>query len=89
MVIKEICFGFNMDDYDFEFKLWYVRKFLEEGVKVKVYVYFKGWIIVFKDCGELLLFCFLKELEELGVVEVLFRLEGRRMMVIVFFKKKK
>lgn len=89
MVVKEICFGLNIDEYDFEFKLCYVQCFLEEGVKVKVYVYFCGCIIVFKDCGELLLFCFFKELEEFGLVEVLFKMEGCWMIVIVQFKKGK
>ncbi|NET32261.1 MAG: translation initiation factor IF-3 [Cyanothece sp. SIO1E1] len=88
-VIKEIRFGPNTDDHDFEFKLRHARKFLEEGAKVKAYVHFKGRTIVFKDRGELLLLRFLKELEELGAAEALPRLEGRRMTVIVSPKKKK
>ncbi|MBX2876464.1 MAG: translation initiation factor IF-3 [Saprospiraceae bacterium] len=88
-VIKEIRFGPNTDDHDFDFKLRHARKFLEEGAKVKAYVHFKGRTIVFKDRGELLLLRFLKELEELGAAEALPRLEGRRMTVIVSPKKKK
>lgn len=88
-VIKEIRFGPNTDDHDFEFKLRHARKFLEEGAKVKAYVHFKGRTIVFKDRGELLLLRFLKELDQLGAAEALPRLEGRRMTVIVSPKKKK
>ena len=89
VTVKEIRFGPNTDDHDFEFKLRHARKFLEEGAKVKAYVHFKGRTIVFKDRGELLLLRFLKELEELGAAEALPRLEGRRMTVIVSPKKKK
>ena len=88
-VVKEIRFGPNTDDHDFEFKLRHAQKFLEEGAKVKAYVHFKGRTIVFKDRGELLLLRFLKELEDHGVAETLPRLEGRRMTVIVTPKKKK
>ena len=88
-VVKEIRFGPNTDDHDFEFKLRHAQKFLEEGAKVKAYVHFKGRTIVFKDRGELLLLRFLKELEAYGVAETLPRLEGRRMTVIVTPKKKK
>ena len=88
-VVKEIRFGPNTDDHDFEFKLRHARRFLEEGAKVKAYVHFKGRTIVFKDRGELLLLKFLKELEELGAAESLPRMEGRRMTVIVSPKKKK
>lgn len=86
-VIKEIRFGPNTDDHDFDFKLRHAQKFLEEGSKVKAYVHFKGRTIVFKDRGELLLLRFLKELEELGTAETLPKLEGRRMTVIVSPKK--
>ena len=88
-VVKEIRFGPNTDDHDFEFKLRHAVKFLEEGAKVKAYVHFKGRTIVFKDRGELLLLRFLKELEEYGAAESLPRMEGRRMTVIVSPKKKK
>lgn len=88
-VIKEIRFGPNTDDHDFEFKMRHAYKFLEEGAKVKAYVHFRGRTIVFKDRGELLLLKFLKELEEVGVAEALPKMEGRRMIVIIQPKKKK
>lgn len=88
-VIKEIRFGPNTDDHDFEFKLRHAQKFLEDGAKVKAYVHFRGRTIVFKDRGELLLLKFLKELEDYGAAEALPKMEGRRMIVIVSPKKKK
>ncbi|MEM1218858.1 MAG: translation initiation factor IF-3 [Bacteroidota bacterium] len=88
-VVKEIRFGPNTDDHDFEFKVRHATKFLEEGAKVKAYVHFRGRTIVFKDRGELLLLRFIKELEELGVAENLPKMEGRRMIVMVSPKKKK
>ena len=88
-VIKEIRFGPNTDDHDFEFKLRHAKAFLEEGSKLKAYVHFKGRSIVFKDRGELLLLRFIKELEELGMPEELPRMEGRRMHVIIAPDKKK
>lgn len=88
-VIKEIRFGPNTDDHDFDFKLRHAKKFLEEGAKVKAYVHFRGRAIVFKDRGELLLLKFLKELDEVGSAEGLPKLEGRRMIVMVAPKKKK
>jgi translation initiation factor IF-3 len=88
-VIKEIRFGPNTDDHDFDFKLRHARTFLEEGSKVKAYVHFRGRTIVFKERGELLLLKFLKELEDLGVAENLPKLEGRRMIVMIAPKKKK
>lgn len=86
-VVKEIRFGPNTDDHDFEFKLRHAQKFLEEGAKVKAYVHFRGRTIVFKDRGELLLLRFLKELEDYGTAEALPKMEGRRMIVIVSPKK--
>jgi translation initiation factor IF-3 len=86
-VIKEIRFGPNTDDHDFEFKVRHAKTFLEEGAKVKAYVNFRGRTIVFKDRGELLLLRFLKELEEFGAPESLPKLEGRRMIVMVTPKK--
>ncbi len=88
-VVKEIRFGPNTDDHDFEFKLRHAKKFLEEGAKVKAYVQFRGRTIVFKDRGELLLLKFLKELEEFGAAEALPKMEGRRMIVMVTPKKAK
>ena len=88
-VVKEIRFGPNTDEHDFEFKLRHAKKFLDEGAKVKAYVHFRGRTIVFKDRGELLLLRFLKELEESGAAEALPKMEGRRMIVIVSPKKTK
>lgn len=88
-VIKEIRFGPNTDDHDFEFKLRHAQKFLEEGSKVKAYVHFRGRSIVFKDRGELLLLKLLKELEDFGAAEELPKMEGRRMIVMIAPKKKK
>ncbi|MEM1328383.1 MAG: translation initiation factor IF-3 [Bacteroidota bacterium] len=87
-VIKEIRFGPNTDDHDFEFKLRHAQKFLEEGAKVKAYVYFRGRTIVFKDQGQLLLLRFIKELDEYGSAEALPKMEGRRMIVMIAPKKK-
>ena len=88
-VIKEIRFGPNTDDHDFEFKTRHAKNFLEEGAKVKAYVQFKGRTIVFKERGELLLLRFMKELESMGGAEAMPRLEGRRMSVIISPKKSK
>lgn len=88
-VIKEIRFGPNTDDHDFDFKTRHAYKFLEEGSKVKAFVQFRGRAIVFKDRGELLLLRFLKELEEVGAAEALPKLEGKRMSVMIAPKKKK
>lgn len=88
-VVKEIRFGPNTDDHDFDFKLKHAMKFLEDGAKVKAYVHFRGRTIVFKDRGELLLLKFLKALEDYGAAEELPRMEGRRMNVIISPKKKK
>lgn len=87
-VVKEIRFGPNTDDHDFEFKLRHATKFLEEGSKVKAYVHFRGRSIVFKERGELLLLRFIKELEEVGSAENLPKLEGRRMIVMIGPNKK-
>lgn len=88
-VIKEIRFGPNTDDHDFDFKLNHAKKFLSDEAKVKAYVQFRGRSIVFKDRGELLLLRFLKELEEYGAPESLPKMEGKRMIVMISPKKKK
>lgn len=88
-VIKEIRFGPNTDDHDFEFKLRHAIKFLEEGSKVKAYVHFAGRSIVFKDRGEILLLKFAQALEEHGKIEQLPRLEGKRMFLFVAPKQQK
>lgn len=88
-VMKEVRFGPNTDEHDFDFKVKHAKGFLEEGAKVRAYVHFRGRTIVFKDRGELLLLKFLKELEDLGAAEALPKMEGRRMSVIISPKKKK
>ncbi|MFY7989171.1 MAG: translation initiation factor IF-3 [Fluviicola sp.] len=88
VILKEIRFGPNTDDHDFQFKLTHARKFLEEGSKVKAYVFFRGRTIVFKDRGELLLLKFVQELGDVGVLEQMPKLEGKRMIVMINPKKK-
>jgi translation initiation factor IF-3 len=82
-VLKEIRFGPNTDEHDFQFKLNHARKFLEEGAKIKAYVHFKGRTIVYKERGEILLLKFIKELEEVGKVDQLPKMEGKRMIVML------
>jgi translation initiation factor IF-3 len=89
VVVKEIRFGPNTDDHDFNFKLKHAQKFLEEGAKVKAFVFFKGRSILFKDQGEILLLRFAQELEEIGKVEQMPKLEGKRMTMFIAPKKKK
>ena len=88
VVVKEIRFGPNTDDHDFNFKVKHAKKFLEEGSKLKAYVFFRGRTIVFKERGEILLLKFAQELEEFGTVEQLPKLEGKRMTVLFNPKKK-
>src|SRR3989338_1971534 len=88
VVLKEIRFGPNTDDHDFQFKLAHARKFLEEGSKVKAYVFFRGRTIVFKDRGEILLLKFVQELSDIGALEQMPKLEGKRMIVMINPKKK-
>ncbi len=88
-VIKEIRFGPNTDDHDFEFKLKHAMKFLGEGAKVKAFVHFVGRTIVFKERGEILLLKFAQALEEYGKVEQFPKLEGKRMFLIMSPKVKK
>lgn len=88
VVLKEVRFGPNTDDHDFNFKLAHARKFLEEGNKVKAYVFFRGRTIVFKDRGEILLLKFAQELADIGAVEQLPKLEGKRMIIMINPKKK-
>ncbi|MGB0933852.1 MAG: translation initiation factor IF-3 [Lishizhenia sp.] len=88
VVIKEIRFGPNTDDHDFNFKLAHAKKFLEEGSKVKAYVFFRGRTIVFKDRGEILLLKFAQELAEHGILEQMPKLEGKRMTIMLNPKKK-
>ncbi len=88
IVVKEIRFGPQTDEHDYNFKLKHARKFLQEGAKVKAYVFFKGRSILFKEQGEILLLRFAQDLEEEGKVEQLPKLEGKRMIIILSPKKK-
>lgn len=83
VVIKEIRFGPQTDDHDYEFKRKHAEKFLKEGAKLKAYVFFKGRSIVYKDQGEILLLKLAQELEELGKVEQMPKLEGKRMTMFI------
>ena len=87
VVVKEIRLGPNIDDHDFNFKLRHAIKFLEEGAKVKVDVFFKGRTIVYKEKGEYILLKFAADVEEFGKVEQLPRLEGKRMIMVIAPKK--
>ncbi|MGI6323442.1 MAG: translation initiation factor IF-3 [Bacteroidales bacterium] len=89
VTVKELRFGPNTDDHDYNFKLKHAVKFLEEGFKVRAYVFFKGRSILFKEQGELLLLRFANDLEEYGKVEQLPKLEGKRMIISISPKKKK
>ena len=88
VVIKEIRFGPQTDDHDYNFKLKHAIGFLQEGAKVKAYVFFKGRSILFKEQGEVLLLRFANDLEEYGKVEQMPLLEGKRMIIMLSPKKK-
>ena len=88
VVLKEIRFGPNTDDHDFDFKLVHAKKFLVDGSKLKAYVFFRGRTIVFKDRGEILLLKLAQELADYGVVEQMPKLEGKRMIMLINPKKK-
>ena len=89
VVIKELRFGPNTGEHDFDFKLKHAQKFLEEGAKVKAFVFFRGRTIIFKDKGEILLLRLAQALEDIGIVENMPKLEGKKMIMIVAPKKKK
>jgi translation initiation factor IF-3 len=89
VVVKEIRFGPNTDEHDFNFKLNHAKKFLEEGAKVKAYVFFKGRAILFKEKGEILLLKLAQELQDIATVEQLPKLEGKRMIMFLSPKVKK
>ena len=83
VVLKEIRFGPQTDEHDYNFKLKHAQKFLEDGAKVKAFVFFKGRSILFKEQGEILLLRLAQDLEEIGKVEQLPRLEGKRMIMFI------
>ena len=85
--VKEIRFGPQTDEHDYNFKLKHAKEFLEEGNKVRAYVFFRGRAIVFKEQGEVLLLRFANDLEEYGKVEQLPRLEGKKMFLFIAPKK--
>ena len=88
IVVKEIRFGPQTDDHDYNFKLKHAQSFLNEGCKVKAYVFFKGRSILFKEQGEVLLLRFANDLEEIAKVDSLPTLEGKRMIIMLSPKKK-
>ena len=88
VVVKEIRFGPNTDEHDFEFKKKHAEKFLQEGAKIKAFVFFKGRSIIYKDQGQNLLLRLATELEEFGKVEQMPKLEGKRMIMFIAPKKK-
>lgn len=89
IIVKEIRFGPQTDDHDYQFKKKHAYKFLEEGFKVKAYVFFKGRSIIFKDQGQILLLKLAQELAEISKPEALPKLEGKRMIMLLNPKKNK
>jgi len=87
VVLKEIRFGPQTDEHDYEFKKKHAIKFLEEGAKLKAFVFFKGRSIIFKEQGQILLLRLAQDLEEYGKVEQLPKLEGKRMIMLINPKK--
>ena len=88
MVVKELRFGPNTGEHDFNFKLKHAIKFLKDGFKVKAFVFFRGRTIIFKEQGEILLLKLAQELEEVGVIENMPKLEGKKMIMMISAKKK-
>ena len=88
VVVKELRFGPNTGEHDFDFKLKHAIKFLQDGAKVKAFVFFRGRTIIFKDKGEILLLRLAQALEEYGVVENMPKLDGKKMIMIMAPKKK-
>lgn len=87
-VVKEIRFGPNTDEHDVEFKLKHAIKFLEEGAKVRAYVFFRGRSIVYKERGEVLLLKFAEDLADYGKVEMMPKMEGKKMIMMIAPKTK-
>ena len=88
IVLKEIRFGPNTDEHDYEFKKKHAEKFLGDGAKLKAFVFFKGRSIVFKEQGQILLLRLAQDLEDLGKVEQMPILEGKKMSILIAPKKK-
>jgi len=88
VITKEIRFGPQTDEHDYDFKKKHAEKFLKEGAKLKAFVFFKGRSIVFKEQGQILLLRLAQDLEDLGKVEQLPKLEGKRMTMFISPKKK-
>ena len=89
VVIKELRFGPNTGEHDFEFKLKHAKSFLQDGAKVKAFVFFRGRTIVFKEQGQILLLRLAQALEDVGIVEDMPKLDGKKMIMIIAPKKKK
>jgi translation initiation factor IF-3 len=83
VVVKEIRFGPHTDEHDYNFKLRHAQRFLEDGAKVKAYVFFKGRTIIYKEDGEILLLRLAQDLEDFGKLEQMPKLEGKRMIIIL------
>ena len=88
VVVKELRFGPNTGEHDFNFKLKHAIRFLEDGFKVKAFVFFRGRTIIFKEQGEILLLRLAQALEEVGVIENMPKLEGKKMIMMISAKKK-
>ena len=88
IILKEIRFGPQTDEHDYEFKKKHAEKFLKEGAKLKAFVFFKGRSIVFKEQGQILLLRLAQDLEELGKVEQMPILEGKKMSILISPKRK-
>jgi len=89
VIVKEIRFGPNTDDHDYQFKKKHAEKFLKDGAKLKAFVFFKGRSIIFKEQGQILLLRLAQDLEEVGKVEQMPKLEGKRMIMFIAPKKGK
>jgi len=87
VVVKELRFGPNTGEHDFDFKLKHARKFLNDGAKVKAFVFFRGRTIIFKDQGQILLLKLAQALEDIGIVEIMPELDGKKMIMIIAPKK--
>jgi translation initiation factor IF-3 len=83
VIVKEIRFGPQTDEHDYNFKLKHAQKFLEEGAKIKAFVFFKGRSILFKEQGEVILLRLAQDLEEIGKVDQMPKLEGKRMIMFI------